>query len=440
MNSSTKQNLLVWVRVLSMLLVLGCGSTQKTINNSQSVGSPNDIHWWRQQLKARQDKAPIYFKIGVLYASQQRPEEALAAVDSALLLNHHFNSARILRAKLYLQNHRLKEAYSDYLEVLRSDDGDEYVELIRNELGQPYPIYPLTKGDYHNAFPSFCPDNRRIAFQSDRDGNWEIYLMDIESGQTVRLTNHPEQDEMPVFGTKQNVLAFCSTRDDSIHKGRLDKTRNIYLMNLITGDIARIIDSPADDWYPALVGDGDKLIFVSERDDSRSVPFHEKLSEIYLCNISDGSLVRLTQNECDDTAPSVSANGKWILFSSDRSGNFQLYRMDLRGNMVQPVETKFPQGNCGAPRYSSDGKMITFFVELETNADIYMMDQAGTSVTRLTNDPAVDSYPSFSPDKRKIIFHSNRTGKYQIYWIDLMNPFTQDELIAMITDKISQLE
>ncbi|MDZ7376449.1 MAG: hypothetical protein ONB13_07495, partial [candidate division KSB1 bacterium] len=135
MNSSTKQNLLVWVRVLSMLLVLGCGSTQKTINNSQSVGSPNDIHWWRQQLKARQDKAPIYFKIGVLYASQQRPEEALAAVDSALLLNHHFNSAMILRAKLYLQNHRLKEAYSDYLEVLRSDDGDEYVELIRNELG-----------------------------------------------------------------------------------------------------------------------------------------------------------------------------------------------------------------------------------------------------------------------------------------------------------------
>ncbi len=440
MNGIMRTKRLNWGVWISIILILGCGSTKQTMDARQSAGSPNDVTWWRQQLAKQPDKAPIYLKIGMLYVSQQREAEALAAIDSALILNPQLNSARIVRAKLHLQNHRLKEGYSDYLEVLRSDNGEDYVELIRNELGQPYPIHPLTSGDYNNAFPYFCPDNRRIAFQSDRDGNWEIYLMDVEAGQAVRLTNHPEQDEMPVFGTKQNVIAFCSTRDDSMHKGRLDKTRNIFLMNLITGDIARIVDSPADDWYPALVGDGEKLVFVSERDDPRSVPFHEKLSELYLYDLKSGGLVRLTQNECDDSSPSVSSNGKWILFSSDRSGNYQLYQMDLKGNLVQPLEARFPQGNCGAPHGSSDGKLITFFVELEANADIYMMDQAGTKITRLTNDPAVDSYPSFSPDKRRIIFHSNRTGKYQLYWIDLMNPLTQEELIANLSEKIAQLD
>ncbi len=440
MNGIVKRSAFVWLGVISVIIILGCGSTQKARNDSQATGQLNDVNWWRQQLKHQPGDAMIYFKIGIIYANQGLPEQALAAVDSALSLNPQLNSARMLRAKLLIKDNKLKQGYSDYLEVLRSDTGEDYLEVIRTELGQPYPIYSLTSGNFNNAFPYFCPDNRRIAFQSDRDGNWEIYLMDIESGQTVRLTNHPEQDEIPVFGARQNIIAFCSTRDDSVHKGRLNKTRNIFLMNLLTGDVSRVIDSPHDDWYPALVGGGEKLVFVSERDDLRSVPFHEKLSEIYLYELANGTLLRLTQNECDDSSPSVSANGKWILFSSDRTGSYQLYRMDLKGNMVQPLEARFPQGNCGAPRYSSDGKQITFFVELQENADIYMMDQSGTTITRLTNDPAVDSYPSFSPDKRKIIFHSNRTGKYQIYWIDLMNPLGQDELIAMLNEKIARLE
>lgn len=440
MDGIVKRKACVWLGVISAIIVLSCGATKKSRNESSAVGLPNDVNWWRQQLKHRPDDASIYLKIGIIYANQEMPEHALAAVDSALRLNPQLNSARMLRAKLLIKDNQLKQGYFEYLEVLRSETGEEYLEVIRNELGQPYPIYSLTSGNFNNAFPYFCPDNRRIAFQSDRDGNWEIYLMDIESGQAVRLTNHPEQDEMPVFGTKQNLIAFCSTRDDTIHKGRLNKARNIFLMNLLTGELSRVIDSPHDDWYPALVGGGEKLVFVSERDDPRSVPFHEKLSEIYLYELANGALLRLTQNECDDSSPSVSANGKWILFSSDRSGNYQLYRMDLKGNMVQPLEAGFPQGNCGAPRYSSDGKQITFFVEFQENADIYLMDQSGTTITRLTNDPAVDSYPSFSPDKRRIIFHSNRTGKYQIYWIDLMNPLSQDEVIAMLNEKIARLE
>ena len=305
-------------------------------------------------------------------------------------------------------------------------------------MGQPFPIYQLTSGDYNNAFPCFSPDDNRIAFQSDRDGNWEVYLMDADGAQAVRLTNHQAQDEMPVFGSDNNIISFTSTRDDSIHKGRLDKTRNIFLMDIVAGTAARIEGHEADNWYPALVRNGDQVVFISERDDLREVPFHEKWSDIYIRDLKNSSILRLTQNEADDGSPSVSANGKWILFTSNRTGSFQVYRMDLKGNMVEQLT--FMEGNCGAPHFSHDGKLITFFAEVNGNYEIFIMDHTGKNVTQLINDPAQDSYSSFSPDKRKIVFHSNRTGKYQVYWIDLMNPLRHDDLVRGLEEKIALME
>ena len=68
-----------------------------------------------------------------------------------------------------------------------------------------------------------------------------------------------------------DLLAFTSTRDDSVNKGRFAKARNIFLMDISSGDIARITDGIVDDWYPSLVGKGNELVFVSERDDLRDV-------------------------------------------------------------------------------------------------------------------------------------------------------------------------
>ncbi len=438
MNDNRVKKMIVWGGIMSLILIMGCGSTKKTVNEADLSSPQTNLILLLQELEENPKEPYVYCKLGKVYMELDSIDYALAAVDTALGLDPKFNPAKLLRANLLLKKNRIKEGYTEYLEILKSETGDEYVEEIRIQMGQPYPIHQLTSGDYNNAFPCFSPDDNRIAFQSDRDGNWEIYLMDADGAHAVRLTNHDAQDEMPVFGANNKIIVFTSTRDDSVHKGRLDKARNIHMLDIAAGNTSRIVEHEADDWYPALVGNNDQVVFASERDDLRDVSFHEKWSEIYIYDLKKSSLLRLTQNEVDDGSPSVSGDGKWILFTSDRSGIYQVYRMDLKGNVVEQLS--FMKGNCGAPHFSHDGKMITFFSDNEDNYEIFVLDPVSKVLTQLTNDPAQESYPSFSPDKRKIIFQSNRTGKYQIYWIDLMNPLRHDDLVRSLEEKIAGME
>lgn len=438
MNDTIFKKMSVLWGIFSMILVIACGGTNKTVKDTSLSSPQTNLTFLLQELNENPKDPNVYYKLSKVYAELDSIDYALVTLDTALSIDPEFNPGKLMRANLLLKKNRIKEGYSEYLEILKSQTGDEYVAEIRLQLGKPFPIYQLTTGDYNNAFPYFSPDDKRIAFQSDRDGNWEIYLMDTDGAQEVRLTNHEAQDEMPVFGSNENIIAFTSTQDDSIHNGRLDKARNIYLMDIIRGNVSRIADNEADDWYPALIENVNRVVFVSERDDLREVPFHQKWSDIYIYSLHDAAILRLTQNEADDGSPAVSSNDKWILFTSNRTGFYQIYRMDLKGNMVEQLT--FMEGNCGAPHFSHDGKMITFFADVNSNYDIFMMDHTGQNMIQLTNDPARDNYPNFSPDKRKIIFHSNRAGKYQIYWIDLMNPLTQDDLVESLEEKIALME
>ena len=435
MNDSIRKGFILTGGILTIILIVACGSTKKGVKETTFSSPRTSLNFLLEEKRQNPQDPNVYYRLSKVYAELDSLDHALVTIDTALSLDPEFSPAKLMRANLLLKKNRIKEGYTEYLEILKSETDNEYVDEIRKHLGQPYPIHRLTSGDYNNAFPYFSPDDKRIAFQADQEGNWEIYLMDVDGAQKVRLTNHIAHDEMPVFGSDDNILAFTSTRDDSAHRGRLSKTRNIFLMDITAGNVARITEHEADDWYPALYGKGDRVVFVSERDDPRDVPFHEKWSEIYIQDLKNSSILRLTQNEVDDGSPSISSNGQWILFTSNRFDSYQIYRMNFKGGMLEQL-TSIP-GNCGSPRFSHDGKKITFFADMNGNYDIFMMDHTGKNIVQLTNDPAQDSYPSFSSDKRKIIFHSNRTGKFQIYWIDLMNPLTQDDLVRNLEEKIA---
>ena len=437
MNDSKLKRMWLVGLLITVILVIACGTSKKTIKETSLSGPETNLTFLLQELKENPKNPGVFLKLSNVYENLDSLDYALATIDSALSLDPKFNSAKMTRARLLLKKNRIQEGYTEFLEVLRSESGDEFVNDIRYQLGKPFPIHKMTSGNHNNAFPHFSPDGKRIAFQSDRDGNWEIYLMDADGAQEVRITQNNAQDEMPVFSRENNILVFTSTRDDSIHQARLDKKRDIYMMNLETGSVDNLSRHEADDWYPSLSENGNDLAFSSERDDQRDVPFHEKLSELYIQNLKDSEVLRLTQNESDDGSPSFSADGKWIVFTSNRNGSYQVFRISPKGQLAEQITDL--KANCGSPHYSHDGKKIAFFADQKGNYDIYQMDSNGENMVQLTNEPSQDSYPSFSTDKRKIIFHSNQTGKYQIYWIDLMNPLSHDELVRNLEEKITLL-
>jgi len=111
--------------------------------------------------------------------------------------------------------------------------------------------------------------------------------------------------------------------------------------------------------------------------------------------------------------PTATAPGGWIAFRSDRHNNWEIYKMRADGSQVTRL-TDNPAGD-EEPCWSPDGNWIAFVSDRDENMEIYKMGADGSQVTRLTDDPASDWPSSWSPDGQWIAFVSYRDGNLEIY-------------------------
>ena len=102
-----------------------------------------------------------------------------------------------------------------------------------------------------------------------------------------------------------------------------------------------------------------------------------------------------------------------IAFQSDRDGNDEIYVMSADGSN-QTRLTNNPASDT-SPTWSPDGTRIAFVSNRDGDPNIYVMNADGTGVTKLTSDPGVDENPTYSPDGSKIAFDSDRAGQPQIF-------------------------
>ncbi|MCD4685833.1 MAG: protein kinase, partial [Anaerolineae bacterium] len=111
--------------------------------------------------------------------------------------------------------------------------------------------------------------------------------------------------------------------------------------------------------------------------------------------------------------------GTRIAFDSRRSGNLDIYIIDIDGTGLRQLT-----GMSGAergPTWSPDGAQIAFYGASDENSnyDIYVINVDGTGLRNLTNSPSIDDkYPTWSPDGTQLAFHSNLTGDFDIYVIN----------------------
>jgi Tol biopolymer transport system component len=134
---------------------------------------------------------------------------------------------------------------------------------------------------------------------------------------------------------------------------------------------------------------------------------------------ADGSDRRqLTDAEGTDWYPSLSDDGRSIVFSSQRDGQFEIYIMDSDGQ--NPRRLTRNRGQNYAPDLSPDGTRIIFASAEGPGSDqnIWIMSSDGTNLAQLTDHPANDIDPTWSPDGTRIVFASNRNGSTDLYIMD----------------------
>jgi Tol biopolymer transport system component len=232
----------------------------------------------------------------------------------------------------------------------------------------------------------------KIAFSSNRDGTYGIYVMNDDGTAVTRVTSN--SDYHPAWSPDGTRLVFTSTRDGNYE---------LYVMNADGTGVTRLTNNPAWDLSPAWSPDGSRIAFASERDGN---------DEIYVMNADGSAVTRLTSNPTWDGEPAWSPDGSRLAFGSNRGGTFAIYVMNADGTGVAQLSTT---GWSVDPVWSPDGSRIAFKGYADGSHEIYVMNADGTGVTRLTNIAGTDENPVWSPDGSQIAFDSNRDGDFEIY-------------------------
>ncbi|MBW2966630.1 hypothetical protein KY342_06010, partial [Candidatus Woesearchaeota archaeon] len=167
-------------------------------------------------------------------------------------------------------------------------------------------------------YPKWSPDGTKILFESEKDGNREIYTVDISSLVQTRLTNNSALDDMGSWSPDGTKITFRSYRDGN---------GEIYTMNSADGSNQdRLTNNMYNDYSPIFSPDGTKIAFVSIRDGN---------TEIYKMDIDGSNQTNLTNNSANEYDPRWSPDGTKIAFCSNRDGNYEIYIMDGDGSNIQ---------------------------------------------------------------------------------------------------------
>ena len=230
----------------------------------------------------------------------------------------------------------------------------------------------------------------RIAYVSDENGNFDIYVANIDGSDRLQLTESWFGDWRPVWSPDGSRIVFHSRRDGNWE---------IYIMAANGENKVNISNNSADDSFPNWSPDGTRVVFHSNRGGN---------FDIYVVNADGENAVQLTDDGSDEYGPSWSPDGSTILFTRQLPGGREIFAMNADGSEVRQLTDA--EGGSFFPTWSADGSQILFHTDRDGNYEIYMMRADGTELKRLTNNDVNDFFPALSPDGQWIMYHSNTSG------------------------------
>jgi Tol biopolymer transport system component/C-terminal processing protease CtpA/Prc len=325
----------------------------------------------------------------------------------------------------------------------------------------------ITFHEAHDYKPVWSKDGNKIAFASDRYGNFDIFIMDANGGAASRLTYH-SNDELPYdFSTDGTKVVFGATRLDiaSHRQYPTGSQPELYTVSTKGGRVDQIWTIPSE--YIQSNKDGSKMIYHDKKGGENEWRKHHQSGiarDIWIYDQRSDAHKMLTSFYGEDRNPVFSPDETEIFYLSESNGNFNVFALELADPENSSALTDFKTypvrflsiANNGLMSFSYDGELYTLkkgespkklSVTLKTQAisnsdnyiainggvremvispdgkeiafiargEVFVTSVDGALTKRITNTAEQERFVEFGPDGKSIIYSSERNGKWQIF-------------------------
>ncbi len=227
---------------------------------------------------------------------------------------------------------------------------------------------------------------------ADGQGDSRLYSLivaDVDGENERKIMESPDPIMSPAWSPDSRQIAYVSFEDD---------VSSIFVQTLRSGNRLKVSSRPGINGAPAFSPDGRKLVLTLGGADGNL--------DIHILDIASRELTRLTTHRAIDTEGSWSPDGRYIYFTSDRSGGPQVYRVPTAGGT--PERVTFEGSYNARPRLSPDGKKLAL-VHLDSgNYRIAVMDMDSRQLLVLSAGRQ-DESPSFAPNSDSLIYATRET-------------------------------
>ena len=236
-----------------------------------------------------------------------------------------------------------------------------------------------TEDNIRHYYPSLSPDGQSVLYSAfSDDNNFEIYELNLNSGDVNRLTSSFGVDNAPEFSPDGGLITY-------IHSAPNRDLLRIMVMDQNGGNAENI--PQVEGWDPTWSPDGQSILFASDRNGT---------TQLYTVRTDGSKLTRITNLPAIRGRSDWSPDGHYIVTYSGEAWQREVYIMDSGGSNLRQLSPS--GGNSQGPSFSPDGRWVAFTAYFdhfgdEHGCEIYIIRVDGTDLRRLTNNDYCDYQP-----------------------------------------------